>query len=765
MTAAASAGAGAEDARPSRDGPARVWLEVALAAALYALATPWVLRPWFLAADLLPHVPGAIGSMLDADLYLNIWILAWIAHAALTDPARIYDGNIFHPAPNTIAGSENMLAHLPVTAAALWASDSALVMLKAYVFECFVLSGVGMFLFVRHHTRSAAAALLAGAAYTFTAFRVGTIPQPQYLGIAFLPLALLCVDLWLERRRAIWLVALAAAVGLQALSCVYVGFFTLCVVPVYALVRLASLRERRGSAAVGIVAALAGGVALAAPASLPYLRARAEGVIPRHDPSLIRLVSWAPWEYLSRAFLERAGIVPVALVLLDVATRTWRRLRRVASPRGATPSVERALWAVALVAVVLSAGPTLELGSLSIPLPYQLLYEVVPGFSSIRVPIRFSIVVAMALSALAGFAIAGWTRTLDRRVTWALAGVLAIACVIDAAPRPAPVVEARVGAAAPDVYTWLAEQQPADGAVVEVPGTAGVYDVVGNLRGGRAMLASTIHWKPLVNGWTAYPPHAAGLLAAAIASLPEPQAVHLLAATSNLRWIVVHRDQMLGEERELWPRSDLPGLALVRSFGDVDVYEVRTQPARDLRGEVIARSAAPTADTLQGAPTTPLPDACRNARIDAIDAPPRVLPIPSGRRVQVRFTNLGTCTWPALGVRPEGLVVLGYRWTSPAGKSDPPGPVTRLLADVPPGATVDATMLVTPPVGEFGMWTLDVFLLQDGVAEPIASASRQVELRAPGGRKQRPGDAAGANAQPRDSAGAKAQPGDAGSSS
>ena len=281
----------------------RRWASVAGAAACYAIATPWVLRPWFLARDLLPHAAGAMGSMVDADLYLNVWILAWIAHAALTDPARLYDGNIFYPAPNTIAGSENMLAHLPITAPVLALTGNALVMLKAYVLESFVLSGVAMFLFVRHHTRSVPAALLAGAAFTFTYFRAQTIPQPQYLGIQYLPLALLCVDLWLERRRVGWLVGLALAIGLQALSCVYIGFFTLIAVPVYALLRLLDVRERRGAAAAGLLAAFGCGVVALLPAALPYLRARAEGTIPQHDPAMIRYFSWAPWEYFSRGFV------------------------------------------------------------------------------------------------------------------------------------------------------------------------------------------------------------------------------------------------------------------------------------------------------------------------------------------------------------------------------------------------------------------------------------------------------------------------------
>jgi len=104
---------------------------VLLAALLFVVVTPWVLRPWFLARDLLPRDVGTFAPMENADLYLNVWILAWIARAAANDPTALFDGNIFYPAANTIAGSENMLAHLPVTVPVMAATGSALAVLKA----------------------------------------------------------------------------------------------------------------------------------------------------------------------------------------------------------------------------------------------------------------------------------------------------------------------------------------------------------------------------------------------------------------------------------------------------------------------------------------------------------------------------------------------------------------------------------------------------------------------------------------------------------
>ena len=52
-------------------------------------------------------------------------------HAAVTAPTHLFDGNVFHPATGVITGSENMLAHLPVTVPVLLQSGNALTVLKA----------------------------------------------------------------------------------------------------------------------------------------------------------------------------------------------------------------------------------------------------------------------------------------------------------------------------------------------------------------------------------------------------------------------------------------------------------------------------------------------------------------------------------------------------------------------------------------------------------------------------------------------------------
>ena len=721
MIAAHGAPAAERDERhaaPARRGGVVAVLAVA---ALFALVTPWVLRPWFLARDAFPRAASGLGAMIDADLYLNVWILAWIAHALLTDPARLFDGNIYFPASNTITGSENMLAHVPVTVPALAATGNALVVLKAMALESFILAGIGMFFFVRHHTRSTAAGLVAGAAFTFAPWRPNTLPQPQYLGTAYLPLALLAVDCWLEGRRPRAVAGIATAMALQGLACVYLGYFAFIAVPIYAVARVALGRwPRRVQALAGVAAGLTAGALALVPAALPYLHDRAQHIIPVQDVGTVVAFAWQPATYLRPEVLFGwIGIVPVAGAVVGLVARALRR------PAAGMPI--GALWTVAGAAFLLSAGPYLALpGDHAVPLPYLLFYRLVPGFSSMRAPARFFIVVAMALSALTGFAFARFTAGRRPAVRGVLALVVALACAVSAAPRPAPTVPAQLGASTPPVYRWLAAQ-PAGGALLEIPGRRMMGDIGGQLREARHMVASTTHWHPLIGGYTAYAPPSAAFLTSIVQRLPDPEAFAVLVDAVDVRWIVVHEAELPPPLRGRWGGLASEGLVHVGRFAQDDAYAVRREPAHGWRDQIVPRSLAPARNTLEGTSTAPLAASCRQARILDVAAPRSILPSPDAFAIPVRFANDSACTWPGIGVRPEGLVGLGYTWTSPSGRVYASDAFSRLLHDVAPGAVVEAPLFVFPG-GEFGTWSLEVRLVQNGTTEPLATKTVPVEL-------------------------------------
>src|ERR1700674_4669230 len=60
----------------------------------------------------------------NADAELNAWIVSWIPHALATDPAHLFDGDIFAPERNTLAYSEPLILPALVGAPIRWLGGS-----------------------------------------------------------------------------------------------------------------------------------------------------------------------------------------------------------------------------------------------------------------------------------------------------------------------------------------------------------------------------------------------------------------------------------------------------------------------------------------------------------------------------------------------------------------------------------------------------------------------------------------------------------------
>ena len=148
---------------------------LALAAAVLTMAIAWRLgwdmpRPlsapspvtrrelaWSLAGHLV--VIAALSWPLVRDLAgqgvtdrpdgrLNAWILAWDVHALTHDPGRLFQAPIFHPLPDALAFSENLLLPAVLSAPAL-ALGGPVLGYNVALLASLALSGLGAQLLVR----------------------------------------------------------------------------------------------------------------------------------------------------------------------------------------------------------------------------------------------------------------------------------------------------------------------------------------------------------------------------------------------------------------------------------------------------------------------------------------------------------------------------------------------------------------------------------------------------------------------------------------
>jgi hypothetical protein len=200
------------------------------------------------------------------------------------------------------------------------------------------------------------------------------------------------------------------------------------------------------------------------------------------------------------------------------------------SARGRSREIAVLYVSLAVLAVWASFGPD---GGL-----YRLLYAAVPGFTFMRAPSRFGLLVVFSCSVLAGMGIAAFR---SRRSKGMLTGsVLAFAAVVEL------IVPLRLTPAPPVEPVYQALSGLPDGAVLELP----VYSHPFRFLRARYMLASTVHWKPLVVAYSDHIPADFAENVNVLADFPSRTAFKKLER-DRVRYVVFHLNSYsAGDARE-----------------------------------------------------------------------------------------------------------------------------------------------------------------------------------------------------------------------
>jgi hypothetical protein len=493
---------------------------------------------------------------------LNEWILAWIAHQLPRDPLNLFNANIFHPEPLTLAYSEHMFVQSLMGAPFIWMGVPTLVVHNLLIVAGLALTGWTMCLVVTRWTGDRWAGVVAGLLLAFNSYTMTSLAHLQALHVEFLPLALYALDRLLTQPRAGLAIALALAVAAQALTSNYVLAALAVTLPVAVAARPAEWRHPRVAGYLLLSGALATLIVL--PFLLPYAELRRElGLLRRLDVVELYSATWRAyvtppsrlyfdlWGY--RFWPVRAALFPgftaLALAIIAVKARhAWqdRALR---------------LWTV--------MGLTGFLLSFGVFLPgYSLLHQAIPLLQGIRAPARFGYFFLAAVACLAGFGVAWLCRPERvpnaRRRLWLRLAVIALVTV-EAARLPlggTPRYEV------PPVYRVLASADP--GAVVELP-LPHPYAFHDNAP---YLLNATMHWRPLVNGYSGFLPSSYNARREDLASFPSPESIAVLRRL-DVRYAVIQRQAFAERGPGILARLDTtPGLRLLIADGDVAIYSV-----------------------------------------------------------------------------------------------------------------------------------------------------------------------------------------------
>ncbi len=529
-----------------------------------------------------------IGPDLGDPLFV-LYVLKWGAHQIRLGLPDVWNANLFYPTRDALAYSEHFLGPAAQLVLFQWIVPNAIAGYNFLFLSSFVGSALATCWVLRRSGLSWTAAALAGWMYAYSSFRLSQAAHLQILIAQWIPLTLWFWDRLLAERtvKNAVLFLLFYLLNLTG-SCYFAYMIHFCLLAILVSRALAERRDLLSFRSLRVLApvALVAGVALAL-LFLPYVRvARSQGLT--RSPAETEEYSARLASYFSPAganlyfgetadqLLHRtlgetadlfyrpenslfAGFLPTIFFFMGI----WAALRGLKD--GPMNPWARGLALSGLVCFALSFARV-----------YVPLARVVPGLSGMRVPARFYAFVSFTLVYFAARGVDLLLRRLPGpRARAAVAAGLAVVLAVELAPRGFTWEHVPREEELPEAYRWLRDQ-PAVKALVELP-------LYGDSRENDYLYASTVHWKPIANGYSGYMAESYLELANRIRFLPAPAGFDLLRQM-GISHVVVHarrpkRVKAVQSWEERFTADPERQMERVYRSGEISIYRLLAAPA------------------------------------------------------------------------------------------------------------------------------------------------------------------------------------------
>lgn len=511
-----------------------------------------VIHTWPLAS-----APGTLSRNDNADAELNEWAMAWVAHQLPRQPSRLFDGNMFYPERDTLAYSEPLIVPALMGAPLRWLGGSPVLVFNIILILGFALTACAGYALAFEWTGDRAAALLAGSLFAFNTHTLTRLAHMQGIHAWGLPLALLAADRLIVRGRwrdaawlAVWMAAMAYTSG-------YLVVFAAIMIAVVVLARVPDWWRHAVRTATLFAAATAGAAIAILPVYLPYRRLgktmgmnRPLEAVTEFSASIsgylstvgrIHYSTWSARFMGNPVDLFFPGVVVIVLAALAIV---WASK---ASPPASASALRFSIAApltrrrIVMLVLIGATGFVLSLG-LRTPI-YGWLYHVFPPMQGLRAAARFGNLFLLAIGVLAALGLAA----LRARLPPHRAGIVAAALVVlvNLESLRAPLGYTRFEGI-PGIYSLLAHE-PDRVLLVEVP----FWPPQGAFQHARYLVNSTVHWRPILNGYSGYLPQSYRENAKLFWFFPAEHAIQAMRRAGATH-VMIHPNGFGHEAEAMW---------------------------------------------------------------------------------------------------------------------------------------------------------------------------------------------------------------------
>ncbi len=450
---------------------------------------------------LILHLNSAIIDSHDG--LLIAWYLNWDIHG-LSDITHFFNANIFYPYHNTLAFSDFMLPQALLVAPIVRVFGEPLLAYNLNFLLGFMLTGFSLYLLAAFITHDEKASILTAILFTFSTSHLSYMAHlqvfnfwPVILTVYFLP----------KKQYRLYVLFFVIATLTTALFL----YFLLTILAAYLFFLYQHNKLQIELKAIFVSTTIAGLIVL--PFLLPYFWVSHQFGYSRPITDAIHFSLQFP-DLANIGLASRLStILPPApdatpayfgsvfLILLMVMFISIHR-SKIVQPKEIWRN--KSFWlCIAAVSFILALGPalhivrnTIHIGPLKgMPLPYFVFYYLVPGFAGFRTPSRWIILTAFSLA----MAIA---IHFSKKINLALLVLLSLLILLEVA-FPFSYYTVPPVKDFPPEQVWLSKNY-SGAAIIQFP----IYNWSDSGFGQETLREyySTIHWHPMVNGYSGFSP-------------------------------------------------------------------------------------------------------------------------------------------------------------------------------------------------------------------------------------------------------------------
>ena len=512
----------------------------------FFLASVYVTYPLVL------HLTDSVTDLGDS--LLITWILNWDIHALTKNVLKIFDANIYFPYSNSLAFSDTFFTAAFIAFIPTLLLREPAVAFNVTILFSFTTLGFFTYVLVRFITKHHMGGVISGTLVAFSTYTLDKTVHLQVLGIEWIPLCLFFFLLYVKNRKFRFFFATCGMFILQVFNSFLPGYFLLlCFLFLIVCLRI-NLKSYfwHKQIILSLCITIIAIIIVASPYivvshTYKYVRDIRDAIHFANRPEYFfyafgktRLDTFLKTTfYRTPQALVYNGYLGMMLIVAG-SLSIWRFIFNCRKK----DHIALSFLLIAVSSFVISLGPAFQWGGhvikspFIIPLPYAVLYYVIPGMQGFRNSARWEMLTVFALSVFVGIIATEVLRGRSSLLKF-LVTVGIYLGVLGEYSFPAHLQTIPTFSQFPPVYAYISSHKYE--AMIELPIYNWNMAPYANKEFMR-MYYSTRHFFPMVNGASGFsPPQWQKTVINIAETFPDTKTISWMKK-NNIRYIILHED-------------------------------------------------------------------------------------------------------------------------------------------------------------------------------------------------------------------------------